>query len=193
MPTSVTPTLAYLREQIKTEGRVKGSDNLDTFIDGIVNELICDYAQKNRYFELLVTNVPVLTTLNNGIYTLPNDLIALRLIRYRNANGFTRTLNPRSPFIESANGKSPRWYDLVGNSIEIFPFDDVPAGDTLLLDYYKLPQTLAAGDVFPIPKLLVTVKLEAIHRVLIYNEKLQSAAALRGEAVENEVRSKPAK
>src|SRR5436190_9361451 len=112
MPTSTTPTLAVLREQIKTEGRVSSSDNLDGFIDGLVNELLCDYALKNRYFEFLVTNAVVPTTLNNGTYALPNDFIALRMIRYRQANGYTYTLNPRSAYIETAYGRSPRWYDL---------------------------------------------------------------------------------
>lgn len=191
MPTSVTPTLATLREQIKIEGRVKGSDNLDSFIDGVVNELICDYAQKNRYFEFLVTNQVIPTVLNTGTYALPSDFIAMRLIRYKNANGYTWTLNRRSEYIETARGKSPKWFDLAGSSILIFPFDDVPAAETLLLDYYRLPQTLVSASVFPVPKLLATVKLEAIHRVLIYNEKLQAAAALRGEAQENEVRTKP--
>lgn len=192
MATSNRPILSVLRDQIKTEGRVKGSDNLNLFIDGVVNELLLDYAQKNRYFEFLVTNVPIVTLAAIGSYTLPTNFMSIRLVRYRNANGYTRTLNARPPFIESAVGTLPRWHEIAGDKIVIFPVDDLPAAETLLIDYYKVPDTLTDNDPFPVPRLLPTVKLQAISRVLIFNDQLPSAAALKGEAVENEVRSKPA-
>lgn len=193
MPTSNRPTLAELRNLIKIESRVKGADNLDGFIDALLNELLLDFAQKNRYFELLVTNSPITTTLAGGSYTLPTDFMSMRMIRFRMENtGSVRTLNLRSQYIESARGTMPKWYELAGNELVIFPVDDLQAGDTLLLDYYKVPDTLEEADPFPIPRLLPTVKLTAIARVLIYNEQMASAAALKGEAVDNEVRSKPA-
>lgn len=192
MPTSNKPTLAELRNLIKIEARVKGSDNLDSFINALVNELLLDYAQKNRYFEFLITNSPITTIAATGSYSLPTDFMSMRMVRHRNEHGYTRTLNARNGFIETANGTLPRWYDLAGNQIVIFPIDDLQAAETLLLDYYKVPDTLADADPFPIPRLLPTVKLTAISRVLIYNDQLPSAAALKGEAVENEIRSKPA-
>lgn len=193
MPTSNRPTLAELRNLIKIESRVKGADNLDGYIDALVNELLLDYAQKNRYFEFLITNSPIVTTLAGGSYSLPTDFMAMRMVRFRmEASGSVRTLNLRPQYIETARGTMPKWYELAGDSLVIFPVDDLKAGDTLLLDYYKVPDTLAAGDAFPIPRLLPTVKLAAISRVLIYNEQMASAAALKGEAVDNEVRSKPA-
>jgi len=191
MPTSVTPTLVELRELVKIEARIKGSDNLDTWIDALINELLCNYAANNRYFELLRTNVPIPTTLNNGAYSLPQDFIALRLLRYKqNGTGYTYTINPRSTYIETARGRRPRWYDVVGETISIFPFDDVPVNDTLLLDYWSYPQTLTATSTFPIPKLVTPVKLEAIRRALIYNQQLQEAQILKGDAKEHEVLAK---
>jgi hypothetical protein len=192
MPTSNRLTLAQLREQIKIEGRVKGSDSLNLYIDGVVNELLLDYAQKNRYFEFLVTNVAIPTLEATGSYDLPSDFMSMRLVRYRTANGYTRTLKARPPFIETANGTLPRWHEVAGDQIIIFPVDDLPAAETLLIDYFKVPETLTDDDPFPVPRLLPSVKLQAISRVLIYNDQLQSAAALKGDAVENEVRSKPA-
>ena len=191
MPTSVTPTLTELREQIKQEARVKGADNLDTFIDNTINELLCDYAAKNRYFEFLETNHPITTVLNTGNYALPDDFIEARMIRYQNINGYTRTLNLRPVYIETARGHSPKWYELAGGNLLIFPFDDVPVGETILIDYYKFPETLVSASVFPVPKLVAAIKRETIHRVLLYNEKLQLAAAFKGEAVDSETRSKP--
>lgn len=192
MPTSVTPTLAQLRELIKIEARVKGSDDLDSWIDALVNELLANYAQNGRYFEFLLTNQPVTTTLNNGTYALPDDFIAMRMIRYQeNSNSrYIRTLNPRPQYIETARGQRPRWYELAGSSILIFPFDDVPANDTLLLDYWSFPQTLINASVFPVPKLLTPVKLEAVRRTLIYNQQLEAAQILKGDAREHEVRAK---
>lgn len=191
MPTAVTPTLATLRNLIKIEARVSGANDLDTFIDALVNELLANYAQKGRYFEFLLTNQPVTTTLNNGTYALPDDFIAMRLIRYQQeVTQYVYTLNPRPQFIDTARGLRPKWYDLVGATIEIFPSDDVPAGDTLLLDYWSFPQTLTSNSVFPVPKLLTPVKLEAVRRTLIYNNQLQAAQILKGDAAENEVRSR---
>lgn len=191
MPTSVAPTLLQLRDLVKKEARVDGADNLDPWIDALINELLCNYAANNRYFELLTINSAIPTLLNTGTYALPTDFVAMRLVRYREQNnGYTRTLNPRSQYIETANGQRPRWYDIAGNSIIIFNSDVVPAGDSLLIDYYKYPQTLVAASVFPIPKLVTPVKLEAIRRTLIYNQQLQAAQILKGDALEHEVRPK---
>jgi len=191
MPTSVTPTLASLRNLVKIEARVSGAGNLDTWINALINELLCNYAANNRYFELLSINVIVPTVLNTGAYPLPADFVALRLIRYQEqGTGYIRTLNPRPQFIETARGRRPRWYDVAGDQLVIFNSDDVPANDSLLLDYYRYPATLTDADVFPIPKLVTPVKLEAVRRTLIYNQQLQAAQILKTDAVEHEVRPK---
>jgi hypothetical protein len=192
MPTSNRPTLAELRAQVKQEARVKGSDNLDGFIDVLINELLVDYAQKNRYFEFLVTNYPITTLAATGSYNLPTDFMSMRLVRYRTATGYTRTLHPRSGYVDTPRGSTPRYYENSGDQVMVYPVDDLLAGDTILVDYYKVPDTLADGDVFPVPRLVPTVKLSAITRVLIFNNEMAQAAALKGEATENEVRSKPA-
>jgi hypothetical protein len=192
MPTSNRPTLAELRAQVKEEARVKGSDNLDGFINTLLNELLVDYAQKNRYFEFLVTNYPITTLAATSGYALPDDFMSMRLVRYRTATGWTRTLHPRSQFVDTPRGSTPRYYENSGNQLMVFPVEDLLAGDTILVDYYKVPDTLADADVFPVPRLVPTVKLAAITRVLIFNNEMAQAAALKGEATENEVRTKPA-
>jgi hypothetical protein len=192
MPTSNRPTLAELREQVKEEARVKGADNLDGFINTLLNELLVDYAQKNRYFEFLVTNYPITTLAATSGYDLPDDFMSMRLVRYRTATGWTRTLHPRSGFVDTPRGSIPRYYENSGNQLMVFPVDDLLAGDTILVDYYKVPDTLTDADIFPVPRLVPTVKLAAITRVLIFNNEMAQAAALKGEATENEVRTKPA-
>jgi len=187
MPT----TLAQLREQVKVESRVKGADNLDGFIDTVINEQLVNYAGKNRYLEFLKTNVEIATVNGVDAYALPEDFGSARLVRYRNSNGHTRTLNPRPQFIETANGTLPRWYDVAGTELKVFPFTDIPGGDTILIDYYAIPGNLAGSDNFPIPRIMSTVKLEAIRRVLIYNRELAEAGVLKGDAVELETRGRP--
>jgi hypothetical protein len=191
MPNPAQITLATLRDQIKQEARVKGSDTLDTFVDSLVNELLLDYALNNRYFELLITNYSIATLQSTGDYALPTDFMAERLVRYQPTNGAARTLNKRNEYMENARGTLPRWYDLTTSKLSIFPYTDVPVGDAVLLDYYKLPDTLTANSNFPIPRLLPSLKLRAIHRVMIYNNSLQTASALKGDSVEIEHRSKP--
>lgn len=192
MPTSNRPTLAELRAQVKEEARVKGADNLDGFINTLINELLVDYAQKNRYFEFLVTNYPITTLAATSGYNLPTDFMSMRLVRYRTATGYTRTLHPRSQFVNTPRGSTPGYYENSGNQLMVYPVDDLQAGDTILVDYYKVPDTLADADIFPVPRLVPTVKLAAITRVLIFNNEMAQAAALKGEATENEVRTKPA-
>lgn len=188
--TSITPTLAELRSLIKRESRLTGSDNLDDFIDGLVNELLCDYVQKQRYFETLKTNQIITTTLNNGTYNLPANFIAMRLVRYKQTSGYTFTLNSRGQFIETALGQRPRWYDIAADKLLIFPFDDVPVNETLLLDYWEYPPTLTSGTTFPIPKLVAPIKQEAIRRALIYNQQLQAAQIFKGDAIEIDNKSR---
>lgn len=192
MPNSARPTFTELVDQIKQESRVKGADNLDGYIGNVINELLLTYAQNNRYFEFLVTNTPISTIAATSLYDLPADFMNMRLVRYKTASGYIRTLNPRGQHIETANGSRPRWYDLAGSKLVIFPYDDLPANDTILMDYYKIPDTLSGATPFPVPRLVPSLKLDAVHRVLIYNQQLASAAALKGESGMAETRSKPA-
>jgi hypothetical protein len=191
MPTPAQLTVATLRDQIKREGRISGSDNLDGFILDLINELLLEYTEKNRYFELLTTNYTVPTVAAQTGYTLPTDFFAERLVRYQSANGSPFTLRKRTEWIENPRGTMPRWYEIVGTVLNIFPYTDVPDADTIYLDYYKYPQTLATGDVFPIPRLLPTLKIRAVHRVLIYNNNLQQSAALKGESLEMDFKVRP--
>lgn len=190
MAISVNPTLAELREEIKKEARVKGSDNLNDMINAIVNRLLADYAQKNLYFQFLQTNVLIPTVAATGQYDIPDNFIRMRLVRYKTSNGFYRTLNPRPNYIETTYGSLPRWYDLAGDKIQVFNFDNIPLGDFLVLDYYSFPAVMTDSTVFPVPKLVEPVKLEAIRRLLIFNRELQEAAAFRGDAVETETRTR---
>lgn len=191
MPTPAQITVDVLRTQIKKESRVSGSDNLDDYILDLINELLLDYIEKNHYYELLIPNSPITTIAATGNYPLPASFYAERLVRYQSLNGSPFTLRKRNEYLENARGRMPRYYEVNGTNLTIFPSDDVPAGDTVLLDYYKYPNVLITSDVFPIPRLLPTLKLRAIHRVLLYNNNIQQAQAFRGEALEMDYKVRP--
>ncbi|SRR6266404_7379034 len=194
MPTSIaTPTLKDLRDQIKTEARLEGSNDLDDFLTGLINELLLDYSIKNRYFELLQLNLAIALTTGIESYPLPGDFFIEKLIRYQDSQGNTRSLTRRSEHLDNPFDGSTRYYEIANGNLLLMPSSRVQTGESLLLDYYQYPAKLAEEtDVFPIPRLIAPVKQRAIFRAHIYNNQLQSASVLRGESVESEVRSKPA-
>ena len=185
-----TKTFAVLLDEIKRESRVKGSDNLDTFIKTVINELLLDYAEKIRYFELLLKDQPITLIEATGTYDLPDDFHKMRAVRYTIGSGLPYSIYPRGQYVPNTAGGNPRFYELAGATITIFPATNIKEVDTLALDYYKYPTELALdGDIFPIPRLIGPLKLKAIHRVLIYNRELNVSAAMRGESMEQEYRS----
>ena len=182
--------ISQLVDDIKIEARVKGSDNLDTWILNLVNQLLLDYCEKNQYFELLVTNSTIATLQATQDYALPTDFGRERLIRYMPVNGTSRTLWKRNQFLENPRGTLPRWYEVHGTVLSIFPVTNMPAGDSLLIDFWKLPTTVVLGDQFPIPRLLPSLRMRAVTRVLTYNNALPQAGAIKTEAQESESRAR---
>lgn len=186
-----TITLASLRDLIKIEARVKGSDNLDSWITALINELLLDFCFQKKYSELLLTNVPTVTVATQESYNLPSNFNFMNLVRYQTAAGNLRTLLPRNENVEMVGVKGlPRFYQITGLTFKIMPYVDVPANDSILLDYYKYPDPLVVdADIIPIPRLIAPIKQKAIYRTHVYNNTLQQAAALKGDSAEAETRS----
>jgi hypothetical protein len=181
-----------LRNMIKREARVSGATDLDDYINTLINELLLDYCLNNRYFEQLQLNVPVAIIDTTGTYALPIDFQTESLVRYQDAaTGGTWTLYPRTGYLANPAPGRVGYYRISGAAINILPFDSVRVGDAILLDYYTFPQKLVDdADAFPIPKLIAAIKLRAVYRVHVYNNQVQSAQLLKGDATENELRSK---
>lgn len=185
-----TKTLAVLREEIKKESRVKGSDNLDAYVVSLINELLLDFVEKARYFELLLRDQPITLIDITGTYNLPTDFHKMRAVRYTIGSGQPYTIYPRGAYLSVPTPGNPRYYEAAGTSLVISPEDNIRDVDTLVLDYYKYPAELTVdGDIFPIPRLIAPLKLKAIQRVVIYNRELGVAAALKGEADEQTAKS----
>lgn len=192
-----TITLLQLRDLIKKEAKVEGSDNLDSWITDLINELLLNFILQKKYSELLLTNVSIAIVAAQESYALPANFNYMRLVRYQTTSnlGRIKTLLPRNEFVETTvTSGLPRFYEVVGFNIKLLPYLDVLAGDTLLIDYYSYPVKLSDNaDVFPIPRLIAPVKQRAIYRTHIYNNSLQQAAALKGDSVETEIRGNPPK
>lgn len=192
MPNVSAISLSDLRNQIKREARVSGATDLDDFITSLINELLLDYCLNNRYFEQLRLNTVVAVSDLNGNYPLPTDFQTENLVRFKDNNTLnTWTLYPRTGYLANPAPGRPGFYQIVGGQVSILPIDNFNIGDSILLDYYAFPVTLVDdADPFPIPKLIGPLKLKAIYRVHVYNGQLQQAQLLKGDAGENESRSK---
>jgi len=189
MATTNIRTLAQMREDIKTEARVKGSDNLDSWLNHLINELLTTALTNKRYFEMLVLNEEITTVADTAAYDLPDDFMAIQAVRYRTASGASRTLFDRNTYASVPAGRMPRYFDIAGeNQIVISPILDMPDDETIVLDYFRYPEELTDDDPFPVPKLIAPVTQKAIARTMIYNRERAEAQALQGEGVINEAR-----
>lgn len=184
-------TLSELREQIKREARLKGSNDLDEFITELINELLRSYTQNNRYFEFLKLNVPIVTVVGTGTYALPIDYQHLQTVAFVDTQNVKRVLHERNGFLGAPSGSRPRYYELAGNTFNILPYTDVQDNETIYLDYYAVPDKLdGETDLFPLPRLIPALKQTAIYRALLYNQDLQTAAAMKSDGQESESKSK---
>lgn len=190
MPTTNVRTLAQIRQDIKIEGRVDGTDDLDAWIDSLVNELLTSAIENRRYFELLVLNTEIPTEEGVSVYSLPANFCAMKQVGYKRGQSPTYTLHERGHFVEFPAGRSARYWQVQGGNLIITPFRDVPNDDTLVFDYYKYPDVLTSSSNFPIPKLIASVKQKAVSRVMKRDRDNETARVLAAEGASNESRGR---
>jgi hypothetical protein len=165
-------TRLQLVTAIKREARIKNSSNLDVMIGNILDDVTTDYCNRQQYFELRKTDVDVPLTDSIGQYDLPADFNTIAEVRYaiENANfNNYRVLKPKTATIKrtSSNGWPFYFFLTQGFQINIFPFNAVSSGDSMLLDYFITPLSIfsADSDEFPVPRLQSAVKKEVIMRL----------------------------
>lgn len=175
-------TKAQLRASIKKEARIKSTDTLDGMVDDIVLEVLRDYCNKSRYYELLQENVAIVVVAGQQTYSLPANFHNLNAVRF--GRGPTPTTF-RNVSVQPASVRqtwsygSPRFYRLVaGPKISFFPYGGVLTTDQIFIDYYADPGSLFLLDTdnFPIPRLESAVKKDTIARVLNF-----TSASTEGE------------
>lgn len=174
-------TKAQLRAAIKREARVLANANLDTLIDDIVVDIMRDYCNLGRFYELLVEGTAIPLVAGQQSYTLPADFHHLNQVRYgRGPNPATfRIVDEQPESVRQTWSQGwPRFYRLVaGPKISFFPYADIVVADQLKIDYYRDPATLWTTDasVFPVPRLESAVKKDAIARVQRFHTATQEA------------------
>ena len=169
-------TKAQLRTAIKREARINSSTNLDSMVDDIVADIMRDFCNKTRYYELLATDTVITAIAATGTYSLPVGFQNLSEIRYATATTgqiasslHYRTLIQKTDVVKRFSVVGyPMFYRLASaGKINIFPNSLIAATDSILIDYYIDPATLYTTDAseFPIPRLEGAVKKAAIARV----------------------------
>lgn len=178
MPAS---TKAQLRAAIKREARVLTNANLDALIDEIVADILRDYCNLTRQWELLKEGVAITLVDGQQSYDLPADFNNLGVLRYGRgpAPHKYRVIELQPESVSQTFGRGyPRFYRLVsGRKISFWPYDAVLATDELLLDYYIDPLSIYVdeGDLFPVEALESAVKKDAISRVQRFHASTQEA------------------
>lgn len=164
-------TKLQLRSAIKREARVKNATNLDALIDDIVADIMRDYCNKTRYYELLVEGAAITLVTAQQAYSLPADYQNLAVVRYGrgpNPTIFREVTMQAVTVKQTWSSGYPRFYRLIrGPKISFWPFDNIVVADQLKIDYYIDPASIYVvdGDAFPVPRLESAVKKDAIARV----------------------------
>lgn len=173
-------TKLQLRTAIKREARIKSATNLDQLVDDIVADLMRDYCNKGRYYELLQENVAITLIAAQQAYSLPADYQNLEVVRYGvgpNPTAF-RILDPQPMSVKQTwSCGYPSFYRLVGTKLSLFPYSAIAIQDQLLIDYYVDPASLYTSDgaEFPVSRLESAIKKDAIARVQRFHAADQDA------------------
>ena len=176
-------TFSQLVDEIKVEARIKGANNLDITIQAIVNELLLAHSETERYSALLVRGAPLALVAGQSDYQLPDDFANIRTVYWwrQGQPVMARTLRNKNDFIEeSRDGSEPKWYEIAGDLITLWPSSGILITDSCTIDYWQLPQALVNDtDLFPIPKLLPVIKREAIARIHVLNKDFNGAGYMQ--------------
>lgn len=164
-------TKTQLREAIKREARIKSGANLNTLVDDIVADIMRDYCNLARYYELLKEEVAIVLVAHQQSYSLPADFHHIAMLKYGRGPipHPYRVIEPQPESVrQTSRSGYPRFYRLVSQSkISFWPYYEIAVADELLLDYYVDPASLYLldADPFPVPRLESAVKKDAIARI----------------------------
>lgn len=188
MPLVSEVSFQQLVDQIKVESRIKGANNFDITIKALINELLLTETETARYSALMVRGHEIGIADAEGSVDLPDDFANMARVWYSRTGQplRSRIINHKNDFVEeSRDGGEPKYYELAGNQLIIFPYGQVLASDNLQIDYWKYPNKLEADDdVFPIPKLIPVLKQKAIARLHILEKDMNAADRLNASGMQ---------
>jgi len=185
-------TYAQLLDTIKTECRVKASDNLDLWIKDIINQELKVLCANAEYPELLVPFATLaITTDEQSVFALPvgaRQIVAVEFA-YDSVDSYWRSLTQRNSFIHSLTTGTPNWYFRAGNSLYVFPHSLVTTDNAIRISYYKeVPDLVLDADTIAVPDLEPTLIKKVNARVMRYHKAHDDATPVTVEAVNAENR-----
>jgi len=176
-------TFGQLRTQVKLEGRVKGTDQLDGFVDDLIREVHDQHTERQRFDELFEPDRALTLESASGVVTLPEDFQHLSEVRFSTDGSSFRRLDVRGAYhFKRGNYGYPKFYEKTGSNIRLYPPGDILDTHSLHIDYYKRATLDSSNDIMPVDKLVPLVRREVISRVHLYYKEQQSATAYQGLA-----------
>lgn len=185
-------TFLQLLDSIKSECRIKASDNLDEWVKDVINQELKTLCANAEYPELLVPNV-VLTIASDeqSVYALPVGVRQIVAVEYSYDadNPSWRPLGMRNSYAPSLTIGSPLWFFRAGNNLHLFPYSHVTTDAALRITYYKQVTALVAdGDVIELTDLEEPLIQRVTARVLRYHKDRGDSDATARDAVIAETR-----
>lgn len=186
-------TKTQLRDSIKREARQQSTNDLDTMIYEIIDDVVSDVFSKERCYELRVIGAGTAMTNATATISLPNDFQHVDEVRFSTDNGVTAPrLFPKNDNSQNTQVGTPKWWQIVGSALYVFPYSGVTTSHKIYLDYFKVPTFAADSDVFPVFRLQSAVKKEVIQRLLEYINSMDRAKAMADSMQMSLVRGKSA-
>jgi len=172
-------TKTQLRDAIKREARQQSTTDLDTMIYDIIDDVVADTFYRERCYELRVIGTGTAMASATATIALPADFQHVDEVRFSTDNGVTFLhLFPKNDFVYNQLTGTPRFWQIVGTNLYVFPYGAVTTSHKIYLDYFKLPTFASDSDPFPVFRLQAGVKKEVMTRLLEYMGQLDQASKM---------------
>lgn len=169
-------TLAQLREQCMFEGRIQDVRSAIGWLDSVIQEEARAITGLIKYDELYMPDTVLTLAAAATSATLPTDLqhIDSNNIRYAQGGSLTNqiVLRHKTNFTNNILGR-PRLFVRKGSLILISPYTSIGSTDTIQINYWKYPITLAiqSDSTVILPESIIPeLRMRVIQRCLTFSD-----------------------
>lgn len=144
--------VSTLLNQIKREGEFEASTDYDDMLIDIINEYFVEVVKRVNLKEYLKINQSLTLTAATQSVSLPSGFLRLAEPRvYFIVSGETnrRLLRPATLRLAHDFDGLPSWFSVNLNQFNVFPYQNVGTGDTVVMNYYSGITTLTSGSTLP--------------------------------------------
>lgn len=141
-----------LLNQIKREGEYEASTDYDLMFVDIINEYYSEAVKRVNLREFLKIAQSLSLTAANQTTSLPSDWLRPSGNRiYFLSSGSTdrKLLSPVTLRTTKDFNGTPRYFSFGLNQFNIFPYQNVSTGDTVIMDYYSSVSVLTSASTMP--------------------------------------------